>query len=89
MSECCLCGEGNTKRKNGLLRVHPQCLLEFQQNSDSVKAVFDYMKGYRPKHEADYPTIETYLKGMQDFAERCKKIDVRFPRKQDQKEASI
>lgn len=91
MSECFLCGGGNRKRKNGLLRVHFQCLLEFTQNSDSIKGITDFMKGYRPKHESDYPTIETYLKGMQDFAEKCRKLDaiknaLEIPRKQDQKE---
>jgi hypothetical protein len=74
MSECCLCGEGNRKRKNGLLRVHPQCLLEFQQNSDSIKGVTEFMKGYRPKNATDYQTVEAYLKGIQDFAAICRKL---------------
>jgi hypothetical protein len=75
VSECFLCGSGNRKKKNGLLRVHFECLLEFTQTSNSIKAIKDFMLGYRPKNEGDYPTIERYLKSQQDFADRCKKLD--------------
>ena len=73
-SECMFCGT-RRPRKNGLVKIHLACLMEFTQTSDSIKIVQDFMKGYRPKNEADYPTIEAFLKSMQDFTERCKKID--------------
>jgi len=73
-SECMFCGT-RRPRKKGLVKIHLACLMQFEQTSDSIKAVQDFMKGYRPKNDHDYPTIEAFLKSMQEFAERCKKID--------------
>jgi len=74
MSECVYCGNGNRKKKNGLYRIHPHCLLEMQEYSQSIDGVTEFLKGYRPKNESDYPTVEAYLKGLHEFSERCKRI---------------
>lgn len=76
MSECIYCGNGNRKKKNGLYRIHPHCLLEMQEFSQSIDGVTAFLKGYRPKNENDYQTVEAYLKGLHEFSERCKRIAV-------------
>ena len=74
MSECIYCGNGNRKKKNGLYRIHPHCLLEMQEFSQSIDGVTAFLKGYRPRNENDYPTVEAYLKGLHEFSERCRRI---------------
>jgi len=44
---------------------------EFSQSIDGVTA---FLKGYRPRNENDYPTVEAYLKGLHEFSERCRRI---------------
>lgn len=75
MSECIFCGIKRPKGRKELIKIHLECFLEYTQSSDSIKAVLDFMSSYRPKNESDYPTIEAYLKSVESFRDRMKKVN--------------
>jgi hypothetical protein len=62
----------NSMPKHGMIYLHKECFNEITDMNQSLESILQYMKGYRPKHEKDYPTIEVYIQEMKDFQRRWK-----------------